>query len=76
MKHRWGDPEFQAHQFQPPGSGLRPDWRSRVIDASELEYDAHDGKFVVNEHLMPPMARFHPLYYEWKDKVRSALKRK
>lgn len=76
LKHRWGDPEFQAHQFQPSGSGLRPDWRSRVIDVSELEYDAHDGKFVVNEHLMPPMARFHPLYYEWKDKVRSVLKRK
>jgi hypothetical protein len=76
LNHRWGTAEFQAHQFQSSQTALSVDWRSRVIDASELVYDAHDGRFVVNEELMPPMPRFHPLYYRWKDRVRSALKRK
>ncbi len=33
-------------------------WESRVIDASHLVFDAHDGRFVLNEHLMPPIPDF------------------
>lgn len=74
--HRWGTPEFQASQFQAPDQSSYSDWRSRVIDAAQLEFDAHDGAFVVNEDLMPPMPRFHPLYYEWKRRLQRVLKSK
>jgi len=30
-------------------------WKSRVIDATHLVFDAHDGRFVLNENLMPPI---------------------
>ena len=30
-------------------------WESRVIDATHLAFDAHDGRFVLNENLMPPI---------------------
>jgi hypothetical protein len=38
-------------------------WESRVIDADHLVFDAHDGRFVINEHLMPsiPGMRRPPL---------------
>jgi glycosyltransferase involved in cell wall biosynthesis len=29
------------------------DWRERILDASKLDYDAHDGKYVIRESLMP-----------------------
>jgi hypothetical protein len=28
-------------------------WEERIVDASTLEYDAHDGRYVINDHLMP-----------------------
>ena len=30
-------------------------WEERVVDASKLNFDAHDRRFVVNEDLMPPI---------------------
>ena len=74
LKGLLGGREFQTHQFQAVDHPSYSDWRSRVIDASQLEFDAHDGQFVINEDLMPPIPRLHPRYYEWKDKIRSKLK--
>lgn len=49
------------------------DWRSHVRPASELDFDAHDGRFVVREDLMPKLpltARLPPrlvnLLRDWK----------
>lgn len=40
-------------------------WRSRVVDAASLEYDAHDGFFRLNNELMPPLPG------SWEERVRS-----
>ena len=49
-KRRWKDMSFVTDPGQMEWS-----WESRVIDASHLVFDAHDGRFVLNEHLMPPI---------------------
>jgi glycosyltransferase involved in cell wall biosynthesis len=41
-----------------PGTVIPTDWRARIVSAAALDYDAHDGRFVLNEHLMPPLP--HP----------------
>jgi len=40
-------------------------WEQRVVDASKLNYDAHDRRYVVNEDLMPaiPTARLPELAF-------------
>ncbi len=32
-------------------------WEERIVDSSTLDYDAHDGTYVLNEALMPPLPR-------------------
>ena len=38
------DPEFATAR-----------WEDRIVPASSLEFDAHDGRFIVNESLMPEL---------------------
>jgi len=49
-KHKWRKMEYVADATE-----LELGWESRVIDAEHLVYDAHDGRFVLNENLMPPI---------------------
>jgi hypothetical protein len=49
-KHKW-----QKVDYVTDVGELDLSWESRVIDARHLVYDAHDDKFVLNEHLMPPL---------------------
>ena len=49
-KHRWKDIAYAAGADE-----LQRGWQSRVIDAASLEFDAHDGRYVLNEDLMPPI---------------------
>jgi Glycosyl transferase family 2 len=32
-------------------------WEERIVDAASLDHDAHDGSYVLNEDLMPPIYR-------------------
>jgi hypothetical protein len=48
-RHRWRNLEYSDEATVQRG------WESRVVDAGALEYDAHDGQFVLNPRLMPPL---------------------
>jgi hypothetical protein len=50
QQHRWED----VHYVDDPAQ-MEWGWESRVIDATHLVFDAHDGRFVLNERLMPPI---------------------
>lgn len=47
MQYRWKDLTANI-----PGSDDFWNWRSRVADSSQLDYDAHDNKYVLREELM------------------------
>ena len=47
-QHRWNDVRYLKDPTQ-----MEWGWESRVIDATHLVFDAHDGRFVFNESLMP-----------------------
>ena len=49
-KRRWPEVPFITDPAQ-----MEWGWESRVVDAARLVFDAHDGRFVLNEHLMPPI---------------------
>jgi len=34
-----------------------PSWKERIVQASEFNYDAHDGRYLVREDLMPELPR-------------------
>lgn len=55
-KHRWKQPIERCTSAEL----LERGWRSRVIPASSLVYDAHDGNFQLNEDLMPPIPVSQP----------------
>lgn len=39
---------------QVPGEDVRRhSWEERIVDSSKLDYDAHDGRYVFREELMP-----------------------
>jgi glycosyltransferase involved in cell wall biosynthesis len=50
-------------------------WRDRVVPASALDYDAHDGVFVINERLMPPLPKPLPRSRRWAAGARSVARR-
>ncbi len=70
-KRRWNNLKFQQHAGE-----MTFDWRSRVVDASNLHYDSHDGNFVLNEDLMPALPRFNPKYYEMRDRIKQVFGKK
>jgi glycosyltransferase involved in cell wall biosynthesis len=37
------------------GVAIPDSWTSRVVTAAALDFDAHDGTYVVNEGIMPPL---------------------
>lgn len=54
QKLRWVDIQEDI-QFITDPAQMEWGWESRVVDAAYLVFDAHDGRFVINEHLMPPI---------------------
>lgn len=72
QQHRWSQVEYIRESEKFDGS-----WQSRVIDHRALEFDAHDGRFKINEDLMPPIPGVRPsllsrLSY---DRVKGKLRR-
>lgn len=53
QQRQWPNFEFVTDRDE-----IERGWESRVIDASHLVFDAHDGRFILNEHLMPPIPDF------------------
>lgn len=49
-EHKWRDIAYVTQDEL-----LERGWESRVIPAESLQYDAHDGHYVVREDLMPPI---------------------
>jgi|GEM_PF-530583 len=47
-EHHWNDLEYATDPTE-----MEWGWESRVIDAANLVFDAHDGRYVLNKHLMP-----------------------
>lgn len=41
--------------FRGTPSGRQATWEDRVVPAAALDFDAQDGAYVLNEHLMPPV---------------------
>jgi glycosyltransferase involved in cell wall biosynthesis len=56
-EHRWRDLAYTTDTEL-----LERGWESRVIDANSLNYDAHDGRYVINEHLMPQIPELPPSF--------------
>ena len=48
QQHQWKNVQYASDHTE-----MELGWESRVIDATHLVFDAHDGRFVLNEHLMP-----------------------
>jgi hypothetical protein len=64
-----------AGGFVPgPFSAGSAGWRDRVLAASALDYDAHDGEFVINESLMPPIPAPLPRSRRWRASARSGAR--
>jgi hypothetical protein len=59
------------------GSERLPEsWRERVVDAANLSWDAHDGLYVVNESILPPIPSLaHSLAGSARRGLRAALGR-
>jgi hypothetical protein len=57
------------------------DWKSRVAKASELNYDNHDGHYIANENLLPPLKYsrvrryLHPYIIKYLILIRGYLNR-
>ncbi len=49
----WNWKDWETLEENESRENLNFSWESRVIEAELLEYDAHDGNFVVNESIMP-----------------------
>jgi len=51
-------------------------WEERIVPAASLEFDAHDGRFVVNESLMPPLptrsSAARAVLPRWRGRLRRA----
>jgi len=58
-----------------PATGAPVTWRDRVVAASALDYDAHDGSFVVNEQLMPAIPEPVAPSRRWRAGLRGVLRR-
>lgn len=50
-------------------------WLDRVVAASALDFDAHDGHFVVNDELMPPIPAPLPRAQRWRASARRFARR-
>ena len=50
-------------------------WLDRVVAASALDFDAHDGHFVVNDELMPPIPAPLPRSQRWRASARRFARR-
>lgn len=56
--HKWKDIAYTTQERE-----FEEGWRSRIIPASSLNYDNHDGQYVVNDNLMPqiPSVRYRSI---------------
>lgn len=61
--------------FVGGGVATGASWHDRVVAASALDYDAHDGTFVINERLMPPLPEPLPWSRRWVAGARSFARR-
>lgn len=50
-------------------------WRDRIVPASALDYDAHDGRLTVNEDLMPPIPDRTSVAFRAKARTRASARR-
>lgn len=57
------------------GDSVPDSWVQRIVPASALDFDAHDGTFIVNDELMPPIPAPWGLTERWVASVRSARRR-
>ncbi|CAN1211872.1 Glycosyl transferase [Tumidithrix helvetica PCC 7403] len=49
-------------------------WESRILEASALDYDAHDRRYVVNEHLMPQIKSLQtPKPPSFMERIKNAI---
>ncbi|WP_306906552.1 glycosyltransferase family 2 protein [Arthrobacter pascens] len=58
-----------------PDETVPDSWKSRIVPAAALDYDAHDGVLVINEDLMPPIPQPWSPFKVWAMRIRSELKR-
>lgn len=58
-----------------PTAGVSESWRDRIVPATALDYDAHDGNFVLNERLMPQIPNPIGPIARWERTARTALRR-
>ncbi|MBC7402302.1 MAG: glycosyltransferase family 2 protein [Microbacteriaceae bacterium] len=60
----------------PAASGTAPaTWRDRIVAASALDYDAHDGQYVINRSLMPPLPTPVGPAARWRARARGIVGR-
>jgi glycosyltransferase involved in cell wall biosynthesis len=57
------------------GDAVADSWIQRIVPASALDFDAHDGTFVVNDDLMPPIPAPWGASKRWMASLRSARRR-
>lgn len=58
-----------------PGDRVSSHWSDRVVASSALDYDAHDGRFVVNPGLMPAIPAPRSRSDRWRTAARGMARR-
>jgi hypothetical protein len=64
-----------GHFKGTPGSSVPDSWTARIVPASALDYDAHDGVLVINDQLMPPISPPRSPAERWTSSLRAARHR-
>ncbi len=49
-----------SQSFAAQGCQAGEEWKARIVEASQLNYDADDGRYVVREDLMPKLPSGNP----------------
>lgn len=64
-----------GHFAGTAGESVADSWVQRVVPASALDFDAHDGTLIVNHELMPPIPEPWGVSQRWMVSLRSAGRR-
>jgi glycosyltransferase involved in cell wall biosynthesis len=58
-----------------PGGFIPGTWTARVVPAAALDFDAHDGTYIVNDDLMPPLPSRSSGVSRMSSRVRTTCRR-
>jgi Glycosyl transferase family 2 len=63
------NPGWDEMSFSYDKDYLPQSWEERVVQASKLLYDVHDGKYVINDEALPEIPVIQPIYSRFIKKI-------